>query len=134
VPSFIGRRQQHHIAEISTTVSFAPTTEGDAAGLAAVQNDEHLMFIAVTRHEGKDQVALYRRQGSAESTLINAAPISSTQDVTLSLAFNGGKMQAFYEIDGERQRLAEDVDATNLSTNVAGGFVGTIAGPYCASM
>jgi xylan 1,4-beta-xylosidase len=133
VPSFIGRRQQHHIAEISTTVSFAPTAEGDAAGLAAVQDDQHLIFIGITQHEGKNQVALYRRQGSSDDTLINAAPISSTQDVTLSLAFNGGKMQAFYEVDGQRQLLAEGVDATNLSTNVAGGFVGTIVGPYCTS-
>lgn len=133
VPSFIGRRQQHHIAEISTTVSFAPAAEGDAAGLAAVQDDQHLMFIGITQHEGKNQIALYRRQGSNDDTLINAAPISSTQDVTLSLAFNGGKMQAFYEVDGQRQLLAEGVDATNLSTNVAGGFVGTIVGPYCTS-
>jgi xylan 1,4-beta-xylosidase len=133
VPSFVGRRQQHHIAEISTTVSFAPAAEGDAAGLAAVQDDQHLMFIGITQHEGKNQVALYRRQGSNDDTLINAAPISSTQDVTLSLAFNGGKMQAFYEVDGQRQLLAEGVDATNLSTNVAGGFVGTIVGPYCTS-
>ena len=133
VPSFIGRRQQHHIAEISTTVSFAPAAEGDAAGLAAVQDDQHLMFIGITQHEGKNQVALYRRQGSNDDTLINAAPISNTQDVTLSLAFNGGKMQAFYEVDGQRQLLAEGVDATNLSTNVAGGFVGTIVGPYCTS-
>ena len=133
VPSFVGRRQQHHIAEISTTVSFAPAAEGDAAGLAAVQDDQHLMFIGITQHEGKNQVALYRRQGSNHDTLINAAPISNTQDVTLSLAFNGGKMQAFYEVDGQRQLLAEGVDATNLSTNVAGGFVGTIVGPYCTS-
>ena len=133
VPSFVGRRQQHHIAEISTTVSFVPAAEGDAAGLAAVQDDQHLMFIGITQHEGKNQVALYRRQGSNDDTLINAAPISNTQDVTLSLAFNGGKMQAFYEVDGQRQLLAEGVDATNLSTNVAGGFVGTIVGPYCTS-
>ena len=42
-------------------------------------------------------------------------------------------MQAFYEVDGQRQLLAEGVDATNLRTNVAGGFVGTIVGPYCTS-
>jgi len=133
VPSFVGRRQQHHIAEISTTVSFAPEAEGDAAGLAAVQNDQHLIFIGVTQHEGKNQVALYRRQGSTEDTLISAAPLTSTDDVTLSLAFNGGKAQAFYEVDGQRRLLAEGIDATNLSTNVAGGFIGTIVGPYCTS-
>jgi alpha-N-arabinofuranosidase len=133
VPSFVGRRQQHHVATISTTVSFTPAVEGDTAGLAAVQNDQHLIFIGITQHEGKDQVALYRRQGSADDTLIAAAPLASTKDVTLSLAFDGGKMQAYYEVEGQRQLLADGVDATNLSTNVAGGFVGTIIGPYCTS-
>jgi len=35
VPSFLGRRQQHHIANFSTTVSFAPTANGDMAGFTA---------------------------------------------------------------------------------------------------
>lgn len=133
VPSFVGRRQQHHIANFSTTVSFAPTANGDMAGLAAVQDDQHLMFIGITLHEGKNQVVLVRRQGSADDTLISAEPLAGTDDVTLSLEFNGGKMQAYYEVDGQRQLLADNVDATNLSTNVAGGFIGAIVGPYCTS-
>jgi xylan 1,4-beta-xylosidase len=131
VPSFVGRRQQHHIANFSTTVSFAPAAEGDLAGLAAIQDDQHATVIGITQLDGKQQVVLYRRQGSADDTLINSAPVADTDDITLSLAFNGGKMQAHYEVDGQRKLLAEDVDATNLSTNVSGGFVGAIVGPYC---
>ncbi len=131
VPSFLGRRQQHHIAELSTTLSFDPQTDRDRAGIAAVQNDENMIFLAVTRDGDEDRVALYRRQGSAEDTLVNAAPLPSTQNVVLSLAFDAGQMSAHYEVNGERHMLAEGVDATNLSTNVAGGFVGTLVGPYC---
>lgn len=133
VPSFIGRRQQHHIATASTTVSFEPGAGGEKAGIAAIQNDEHFIFLAITHRDGEDQVALYRRAGTNEEKLINAAPLPSTRDVTLSLAFNAGQMNAHYEINGERHTLAEAVDATNLSTNVAGGFVGTVIGPYCVA-
>lgn len=133
VPSFVGRRQQHHIASASTIVSFDPNSGDDMAGLVAIQNDQNLMFLGVTQRDGANQVALYRRQGTLDDTLISSAELPSTKDVTLSLAFNGGKMQAYYEVNGERHTLAEAVDATNLSTNVAGGFVGALIGPYCTS-
>jgi xylan 1,4-beta-xylosidase len=130
-PSFVGRRQQHHIATASTTVSFEPSADGEMAGIAAIQNDKHWMFLGITRRNGENQVALYRRQGSDEATLISAAKLPDSANVTLSLAFNSGQMDARYEVNGTQHTLAEAVDATNLSTNVAGGFVGTLIGPYC---
>lgn len=133
VPSFLGRRQQHHIATVSTTVSFDPSSEGEMAGIAAVQNDQHLMFLGITQTDGENRVALYRHAGSPEGELVNSAAIPGTRDVTLSLAFNAGKMEARYQVNGEQHTLAENVDATNLSTNVAGGFVGTLIGPYCTA-
>ncbi|WP_347332777.1 glycoside hydrolase family 43 protein [Marinimicrobium locisalis] len=132
-PSFIGRRQQHHIATVSTTVSFDPSAEGEKAGIAAVQNDQHLIFLGITHLDGEDQVALYRREGSAEGELIKSAKLPESEEVTLTLAFTAGEMDAHYEVNGKQHTLAETVDATNLSTNVAGGFVGTVIGPYCTS-
>lgn len=132
-PSFVGRRQQHHIATVSTAVSFEPTADGEMAGIAAIQNDEHLMFLGITRRNGEKQVALYRREGSSEGKLISATKIPEFDYVTLALAFDAGQMQARYEINGQQHTLAEAVDATNLSTNVAGGFVGTLIGPYCTT-
>lgn len=131
VPSFVGRRQQHHIATASTTVAFDPAAEGEMAGIAAVQNDQYLMFLGITQLDGKKQVALYRSAGSDQRELINAMPIASSEDVTLTLAFNAGQMSTHYTINGEQHTLAEGVDATNLSTNISGGFVGTLIGPYC---
>ncbi|WP_027328718.1 glycoside hydrolase family 43 protein [Marinimicrobium agarilyticum] len=133
VPTFLGRRQQHHIATVSTTVSFDPSAEGEKAGIAAIQNDEHLIFLGITRLDGERKIALYRREGSEEDRLISSATLPDSQEVTLSMAFNGGEMKAHYTVNGEQHTLAEDVDATNLSTNVAGGFVGTLIGPYCTA-
>lgn len=132
-PSFLGRRQQHHIATVSTTVSFDPSSEGEKAGIAAVQNDEHLIFLGITQLDGEDHVALYRSEGSEESKLISSAKLATSEDVKLTLAFTAGEMDAHYEVNGEQHTLADAVDATNLSTNVAGGFVGTVIGPYCTA-
>jgi len=132
-PSFLGRRQQHHIATVSTTVSFSPSGEDEKAGIAAVQNDDHFIFLGITQLNGEDHVALYRKEGSADSKLINSAKLTASKDVTLTLAFTAGEMDAHYEVNSELHTLAETVDATNLSTNVAGGFVGTVTGPYCTS-
>ncbi|WP_341936424.1 glycoside hydrolase family 43 protein [Marinimicrobium sp. C2-29] len=134
VPSFVGRRQQHHNATVSTTVSFDPGTEGEKAGIAAVQNDEHWIFLAITHLDGEAQVALYRNEGSAEGTLINSATLPESEAITLTLDFTAGEMDAHYEVNGEEHTLAETVDATNLSTNVASGFVGTLIGPYCTNL
>ena len=35
-----------------------------------------------------------------------------------------------YEVEGKRATLKSDLDATLLSTRKAGGFVGTVVGPY----
>ncbi|MDO3386817.1 glycoside hydrolase family 43 protein [Gilvimarinus sp. SDUM040013] len=134
VPSFVGKRQQHHIATVSTTVSLGSGDEGQMAGLAAIQNDQYLMFLGIREFEGEQQVALYRRAGSLEDELVKATTLPDTENVTLTLAFDGGQMSASYDVQGQSYTLAEAVDATNLSTNVAGGFVGTLIGPYCTTL
>jgi len=43
-PAFIARGQQHHIATVSTSLSFRPERDGDRAGLVAYQSDESHLF------------------------------------------------------------------------------------------
>jgi xylan 1,4-beta-xylosidase len=128
-PAFIGRRQQHHIADVSTTVSFGPAPDGERAGLVAYQSDESFLFFGLTHIGGKKMVALYTRKKAAQDTLVASAPVGDAP-VTLALRADGGKMQFDYTVDGRTQRLAGDVDTTFLSTQKAGGFTGTVIGLY----
>jgi xylan 1,4-beta-xylosidase len=57
VPAFIGRRQQHHIANISTTLTYAPEKDGDRAGLAAAGGLSGPPF-ANSRQPGRPQRSL----------------------------------------------------------------------------
>ena len=83
-PAFIGRRQQHHNAKVSTTVSFSPGQDGDRAGLLAYQSDESHLFYGISRIAGKNVVALYTRAKSKEDVLVASAPLTG-DTVTLTM-------------------------------------------------
>jgi xylan 1,4-beta-xylosidase len=134
-PSFIGRRQQHHNARVSTTVSFRPEHDGDRAGLLAYQSDESHLFYGISRIAGKNVVALYTRAKSKEAkeakedVLVASAPLAG-DTATLTMQADGASMAFSYTVDGKTATLADKVDGTLLSTRKAGGFVGTVIGPY----
>ena len=130
VPAFIGRRQQHANATVSTTLRYTPVSDGDRAGLAAVQSDRSNLFFGLTRIAGKTVVALYTRDAADADSLVASAPIPATGPVTLTIRTTGGTMAFDYAVGGRTQTLREGVDATLLSTKKAGGFVGTVFGLY----
>ena len=131
VPAFVGRRQQHHVATVSTTVRFSPDADGERAGLAAVQSDENYLVFGITRIAGKPVVALYTADKGRE-TLVASASIAASSPVTLTIRATGGTMAFDYGSGASPRTLASNVDARFLSTKSAGGFVGTLIGPYAA--
>ncbi|NWK95724.1 glycoside hydrolase 43 family protein [Sphingobium lactosutens] len=129
-PAFIGRRQQHHVATVSTTLDYRPEVDGDRAGLVAIQSDRSFLFFGLIQNGGTPRIALMAREGSDSDRLIASTPIDPARPVTLTLALDGGRMRASYVSGGAERVLASDVDIDFLSTKQAGGFVGTIIGPY----
>lgn len=129
VPAFMGRRQQHHIATVSTTLAFKPDKAGDRAGLALIQNDDSWLFFGVALVGGKPAIALYVRENSKTERLI-ASAVFADRPVTLTVRANGGVLACEYLVAGKSEILKADVDITFLSTRAAGGFVGTVMGPY----
>ena len=129
-PGFLGRRQQHHVATISTTLRYAPDRAGAVAGLAAVQNDRSFLLFGITRIGAADRIALYMRDKADADTLVASAPLDAAGPVTLTIRADGGRLAFDYSVDGRKRTLREGLDATFLSTQHAGGFVGTVIGPY----
>ena len=130
VPAFVGRRQQHHVATMSTTLRYSPKKNGDRAGLAAIQSDESFLFFGLTRIAGKPVIALYTRDRAKTDTLVASAPIDPGHPVTLTIRADGGTMAFDYVAGGAKVTLVGDLDAGFLSTRSAGGFKGTVVGPY----
>lgn len=129
-PAFVARRQQHHIAAMSTVMRFTPGDDGERAGLAAVQLDNSYVFFGITRIAGNPVLALYARDKSPDEQLVASRPIAPSGPITLTIRENGPTMGFDYTVDGKTQTLLDGFDAGILSTKRAGGFTGTIVGPY----
>ncbi len=131
-PAFVARRQQHNEATAETEVTFEPG-EGELAGLAALQNDDFFLTLAVVRENGRTLVRVARRAGKDDpraGVTVAEAPLEVGGPVRLRLSAHGGSYDFAYATGGEWKPLATGVDGTHLSTATAGGFVGTMIGPF----
>jgi alpha-N-arabinofuranosidase len=135
-PSFLARRQQHLRASASTLMRYRPERDGDAAGLVAFQNETHYFFLAVTRVKGETRVQLEQHAGRASGIsgrVLASAPIhlAGEAPVYLRVDARGRSYDFFFGTAPDAwMLLAQDVDGSILSTQVAGGFVGTMLGLY----
>ncbi|MDY6945805.1 MAG: glycoside hydrolase family 43 protein [Pseudomonadota bacterium] len=127
-PAYLARRQQHLVFEASTALR--PPEQGVAAGIAAFQGDNHWYFLGVRRAGGSLQVFLEKKNGAAVKQ-IAAASIeqAGNSDVKLKVTGRGRDYSFYYDAGGWRPLLESD-DGSILSTEIAGGFVGTTIGPH----
>lgn len=131
-PSFIAKRQQHASAEVTTVLRFDPKIDGERAGLVAFQNSHAFYFLGVVRENGANKICVTRRTSASDpeqGNTLACAPATSGP-IALTMAIDGGKISFRF---GDGQILVHDEDATVLSTKKAGGFVGTVIGPYAYS-
>jgi len=115
---------------------FGPVAAGERAGLAAFQNETHNYCLCVALDSGGKRVVRIERSAAdsgAAPTILASAPLTGTsgETVYLKVDLRGGKVDFSYrQRPGAWTVLARDVDGTFLSTRIAGGFVGTLLGPY----
>jgi alpha-N-arabinofuranosidase len=120
---------------MTTALDFAPA-EGEEAGLAALQNDDDYLAVGLTRSNGRLVVRVTRRARAdepAEGVVVASKPVAAGP-LQLRVHARGGRYDFDYAArPGQWQPVAHDVDGTNLSTAKAGGFVGTLIGPFAQS-
>ena len=126
-PALVLRRLQHHVFSASTRMRFMPAEE-EAAGLLLYKDERHQYFLKVCLLDGTPAIALER---TGEVLSSKALP-KSFSTVDLAVASDDGLTFRFgYAVDGREMRtLVADIDASYLSTAVAGGFTGTTVGLY----
>ncbi|MBR4686721.1 MAG: glycoside hydrolase family 43 protein, partial [Bacteroidales bacterium] len=126
-PALILRRLQHHAFTASTRMRFTPEGE-KAAGLLLYKDERHQYFLKVSLMDDVPAIALERTD---ENLYFRELP-EAFDTIDLEISSDDGLTFRFaYAVDGgEMQTLAANVDASFLSTAVAGGFTGTTIGPY----
>lgn len=131
-PAYIGIRQKDYYYVVSTMMEFKPMDEKESAGIAIVQSNEYHMRYEYIKKQGKDVLQIVECK-NGEDILIDEVQIDLSR-LYLKLACNGQKLDFYYGTDGIKYKLLhKDVESTNLSTEVSGGFVGCTIGMYGTS-
>lgn len=128
-PAFIARRQQHASFTATTSMEM-PQAYGMSAGLAAFQNARHHFYMGVRRHEAGWAVFLERVAGDETGIVAeHFLPADGVRYIELRVRADGRPHTFSYRLDeGDWATLADGIDGSILSTDVAGGFVGTYLG------
>lgn len=136
-PGFMGRRQQHMTFTVTAELEFNPDSEGQSAGLALLQSDLWHIRLAVVR-VGRELLARLVRCENGVPVVVAEAELAQLNEL------GGNGLRLMMRIEAEEQELrflcgleesrlavlAEDIDSRMLSTDVAGGFVGTYVGMF----
>ena len=128
-PSLVCRRQQHMSFVTRTVLEFAPDRD-EVAGMVLLQSNRYHLRMEYALEGDQTIVRLVQCKDGVE-TLINTIPWHSDR-FEMKISAHGQDF-IFYFGDGEKNiPLAQKVDGRILSTDVAGGFVGTTIGLYAS--
>ena len=128
-PAFLGRRQQH--TQFDATTEMSIPAENTSAGLAAFQNEQHHYYFGVKTHDHQSMLFIEKANGTAPQTIYQLPLEKKLKKITLKMSVDAGKISFFYHNkQGQTQTALQDADATILSTEVAGGFIGTTIGVH----
>ena len=131
-PSFLGRRQQHHSFTVTTVLEFSPGKDDEEAGLVALQSDDFHYRFVLGQEGGRRIVKLVERcEGKDMIRALEPAP--SGRVYLRILALNQSFDFYYGTVPGDLSPLYFDADGRILSTDRAGGFVGTYLGMYASS-
>lgn len=131
-PSFVGRRQQHIHFIAKTVMEFKPLTENETAGMVLIQNNQYQYRMECTLRNEKKIIRLIKCcAGIAEEIAVQ--PIKAG-NIYMKIVGRGQAYSFYFGLSETiDQILAEKMDGRILSTDLAGGFVGTCLGIFASS-
>ena len=131
--SALFQRQQHQHFTATTTMKFTPKSENELAGLTCYQSERFNYVFGITKKD-KDFYILLEKTEKGQSKIIARAKIDVKMPVQLQVTAKGDEYKFNYSVDGVNfTNLGGIVSGDILSTNVAGGFTGSLIGLYATS-
>ena len=133
-PAFIGKRQQHLSGSATTEMTFEAAKPNEKAGLLIFQGEYNFYYLCKSVKDGKQMVQLFKGNPQTKAMdLVTEAPVISKR-LQLKIAANR-EFYSFQYTDsqGKWKLLKDKVDGKFLSTQTAGGFVGSLFALYASS-
>jgi xylan 1,4-beta-xylosidase len=137
-PTFVGRRQEHLRARMSARIDFVPARDGEEAGLVLYRAPHQRYEIGVRKTAAGREVFLRQTVGTYISTVTAAAaaPASgplvfeiTAEPTRYTFAWGSSAPSPAGSVAAKLNALGA-AEPRLLSTEVAGGFIGTIVGMY----
>ncbi|WP_113651894.1 glycoside hydrolase family 43 protein [Pedobacter namyangjuensis] len=135
-PSFVAKRQQHLSCTASTELDFETTAANEKAGLLIFQSEKNFYYICKSADNGKTVIQLFK--GNEESKgmeLLAQQPISAaSKKVYIKIKADKSLYSfSFATKPNNWITLKDNVDGKFLSTETAGGFIGSVFAMYATS-
>ena len=130
--SFLGRRQQHMCFLVNTAMEFQPVQENEAGGIVLLMNNFYHIRMEYGMFEGRREIRLTRCFNGQDQLI--AAARWEKKVLYLKVKADYQNFSFYFSGDNENwNTLAGQTDGTLLSREVAGGYTGTVLGPYASS-
>jgi len=136
--AFVGHRLAHHKFTAQTRMFFNPS-DTEAAGLLLFKDESRQYFfnlncesINLLKVETR-MVLVPGQRPSVEdaSSVIASVPVKNAKFVDLRIVSDAETFGFWYSVNGKDWTpLVDGVDASYLTSVAAGGFTGTLVGPY----
>lgn len=144
-PSYVAIRQQHHRFQASTSLLADRLNDGRRAGIALVQSNEYHLRAELSKNGEQLKVEVILCKGGTDTTVSSNIIGGEGQKIScenpevvlrvegLSVSLELLFAQAGQAERTERALLCSGLDIRDLSTEVAGGFVGCTVGMYAVA-
>lgn len=131
--SSLFHRLQHEDFETSVTLDYKPKSQKELAGITLYQSETFNYVFGITK-KNKDFYIVLERTEKGQSKLIASEKISLSKPVKLQVVADKDEHSFNYSLDGRNYKnLGGPVSGDILSTDVAGGFTGSLIGLYSTS-
>ncbi len=129
--SAVFRRQQHFSWAISASMMFAPVSNDEKAGLVLYQNEDFQYRLEAGIEDGRKKIELICASGGKDE--VKAKVFFDYSSLVLKITADKQNL-SFYYGSGQYNLsvLCAGCDGSILSTEKAGGFVGTVLGMFAS--
>jgi alpha-N-arabinofuranosidase len=129
-PTFVGRRQEHLGVRMAARIDFAPARDGEEAGLLLYRAPRHRYELGVRRSGGGREVFVRQTVGAYVSTVTASAAAPGQDPLVLQIDAEPTRYTFEWGSSPDHLQRIDAAETRLLSTEVAGGFIGTSVGLY----
>jgi xylan 1,4-beta-xylosidase len=131
-PAFLGRRQQH--TRFNSSVEFALPAADTSAGIVLLQSETAHYYFGIRQVKKGTEIFIEQANKKAPEVIYRQVIKDIAKPINLRMEGDAGEVSFFYKnAQGKYKPALKNADAKILSTEIAGGFVGTLVGIHARS-